>query len=301
MTNSTAAYCAAITDLAVADVARDGRHGTSTTAGSRTSRPTAYAPGLAAARRGRRCPTTRTTRRTCGSFEEAPAGPVRRAGAAPPQPADHLSNLDLACYDRDYAPERRAGRAPRRAHLARWPEAVEHAIAALDRLSAPVATALLGAVAGLAAGMPADAGETGARRAERPTRAWSRTSSDGARADGDPDAALGAAALARLMGAGEGLDVDLGRLAERADAERDRLLARLADGLRQARRAGPAAAGRGPRAGQAAPRRRRRDRGGQARHRARRSRSPARRTWCPTTTASAWSASRRSRAGGRWR
>ncbi|MBO0808787.1 MAG: DUF885 family protein, partial [Actinobacteria bacterium] len=40
---------------------------------------------------------------------------------------------------------------------------------------------------------------------------------------GDPDAALGAAGLTRLMGEAEGIELDLGRLAERADAERDRL------------------------------------------------------------------------------
>jgi hypothetical protein len=45
--------------------------------------------------------------------------------------------------------------------------------------------------------------------------------------EGPQETALGAATLARLMGAGEALDVDLGRLAERADAERDRLRAML--------------------------------------------------------------------------
>jgi hypothetical protein len=52
---------------------------------------------------------------------------------------------------------------------------------------------------------------------------------DEAARSGPPDAALGPAALAALMGSTEGLQVDLGRLAEQADAERDRLTARLAD------------------------------------------------------------------------
>ena len=73
-------------------------------------------------------------------------------------PLDHLNNLDLATYDRDYAPEAERT-AAKHAHLALWPEAVDHAIATLDRLSAPVATALLGAVRGLAAGVPAGADE----------------------------------------------------------------------------------------------------------------------------------------------
>ncbi|GAA2643843.1 DUF885 domain-containing protein [Nonomuraea recticatena] len=134
-------------------------------------------------------------------------------------PLFHLSNLDLACYDRDYAPapEREAART---AHLARWPVAVEHAISSLDAVAAPVATSLLGAVKGLAAAVSDDDALTGhARLVAHVERAA---------AVGDPDAALGGEALARLMGAAEGLPVDLGRLAERADAERDRLHSLLA-------------------------------------------------------------------------
>ncbi|WP_460406580.1 hypothetical protein, partial [Actinophytocola sediminis] len=53
----------------------------------------------------------------------------------------HLANLELACYDRDYAPaaDRQAAR---RRQLARWPDAVDMAVTSLDRLSAPVAGAL---------------------------------------------------------------------------------------------------------------------------------------------------------------
>jgi transposase InsO family protein len=51
-----------------------------------------------------------------------------------------------------------------------------------------------------------------------------------AAAGGDPDAALGSAGLTALMSSAEALPVDVGRLAEQADAERDRLLALLADG-----------------------------------------------------------------------
>src|SRR5262249_61844467 len=50
----------------------------------------------------------------------------------------HLANLDLACYDREYAPvgDREAAK---RAHLARWPEAVDGALASLDQLPTPLA------------------------------------------------------------------------------------------------------------------------------------------------------------------
>lgn len=135
-------------------------------------------------------------------------------------PLIHLSNLDLACYDRDYGPkeERDAAKA---AHLALWPEAVQHAIASLDQLTAPVAQSLAVAVKGLAAGVTdeeaLDAHGLLVAHVER------------AAAVGDPDAALGGEALARLMSASEGIEVDLGRLAERAEAERDRLTALLAE------------------------------------------------------------------------
>ncbi|GGS81254.1 hypothetical protein GCM10010156_45070 [Planobispora rosea] len=142
-------------------------------------------------------------------------------------PMGHLDNLDLACYDREYAPEAERA-AARLAHLARWPEAVDNAVTALDRLSAPVATALLGAVRGLAAGVPRDADES-VREAALKAHARLVEHVEEATRSGEPDASLGADGLARLMGADEGLPVDLGRLAERADAERDRLMERLAE------------------------------------------------------------------------
>ncbi|MFY9846793.1 MAG: DUF885 domain-containing protein, partial [Trebonia sp.] len=78
-------------------------------------------------------------------------------------PLFHLGELDLACYDKDYAPaaERDAARA---AHLAAWPRVIDAAISSLDELSAPVAESLLGGIQGLAAGIPADA-DPGAREA----------------------------------------------------------------------------------------------------------------------------------------
>ena len=71
-------------------------------------------------------------------------------------PLMHLGGLDLACYDRDYAPQAERDRA-RLAHLAAWPQAVDAALAALDQVSAPVAAALAGGIRGLAAGIPAGA------------------------------------------------------------------------------------------------------------------------------------------------
>jgi Bacterial protein of unknown function (DUF885) len=141
-------------------------------------------------------------------------------------PGYHLANLDLACYDRDYAPEAQRD-AARRAHLAAWPAAIDQAAEALDRVNAPVAQALSNAVKGLAAGLPADAGEK-VRQDALAAHARLVSQLDRAAADGDPDPALGAAAIESLMSAAEALPVDLGKLAERADAERDRLLARLA-------------------------------------------------------------------------
>jgi hypothetical protein len=141
-------------------------------------------------------------------------------------PLPHLDALDLACYDREYAPAAERDRA-RLEHLAAWPQAVDSALAALDRLSSPVAAALLGGIRGLAAGIPADA-PAGTRAAAADAHARLAAHVERAAAEGDPDPSLGAAGLAVLMGSAESIDVDLGRLSERADAERDRLITRLA-------------------------------------------------------------------------
>jgi hypothetical protein len=142
-------------------------------------------------------------------------------------PIYHLGNLDLACYDRDYAPQPERD-AAKRAHLAAWPDAIDSATQALDQVSAPVAQALIDAIRGLAAGLPADADRKITRAAlAAHARLVDRISH--AAETGSPDAAMGEAALSALMSASEGMPVDLGKLAERADAERDRLMDRLTD------------------------------------------------------------------------
>jgi Bacterial protein of unknown function (DUF885) len=142
-------------------------------------------------------------------------------------PLFHADQLDLACYDKGYAPaaERYAARA---AHLAAWPAVIDAAIAALDEIPAPVADSLLGGVRGLAGGIPADA-DPGAREAALAAHARLVTHVQRAAASGSPDAALGSAALAALLSTAESTDVDLGALAARADTERDRLTERLAE------------------------------------------------------------------------
>jgi Bacterial protein of unknown function (DUF885) len=153
-------------------------------------------------------------------------------------PMRHLAELDLACYDKGYAPagERAAARAE---HLAAWPRVADAAVESLDMVSSPVAQALLDAVRGLAAGLSAGPGGnagTGAgvdeavREAALAAHARLVAHLERAAAEGDPDAALGPAGLAALMSSAQALPVDLGRLAEQADAERDRLHALLADG-----------------------------------------------------------------------
>jgi len=140
-------------------------------------------------------------------------------------PVYHIAELDLACYDRDYGPvaERDAAKAE---HLAAWPAIIEAAIASLDRVSAPVAQSLAGAVHGLAAGIPADA-DPAAAAAARAAHARLAAHIEHAAGHGAPDAALGSAALTAMMSSAEAMPVDLGRLAEQADAERDRLHALL--------------------------------------------------------------------------
>ena len=94
----------------------------------------------------------------------------------------------------------------------------------LQAVPAPVAGALAGAVRGLAAGI---SGTTGVEAAALQAHGRLLGRIREAAASGSPDASLGAAALARLLGHAESMPVDLGRLEERADSERDRLRARL--------------------------------------------------------------------------
>jgi Bacterial protein of unknown function (DUF885) len=140
-------------------------------------------------------------------------------------PLYHIAALDVSCYDRDYAPEAERAEARRR-HLAAWPDAVDAAVAALDRVAAPVAEALLPAARGLTAGLE----EAGADPvAERAIQAHKRLAAhlEAAADGGHRDTALGRGPLERLLGTGEAMEVDLGRLEERADTERDRLQAML--------------------------------------------------------------------------
>ena len=141
-------------------------------------------------------------------------------------PIGHISELDLACYDRDYAPaaEREAAREK---HIAAWPATIDGAISSLDQVSAPVAEALLSAARGLAAGL--SSGTSDSVQAALAAHARLVAHLEHAAAHGDPDPALGGTALAALMSSAECMPVDLGRLAEQADTERDRLHALLAD------------------------------------------------------------------------
>jgi Bacterial protein of unknown function (DUF885) len=147
-------------------------------------------------------------------------------------PLYHIGALDVSCYDRDYAPAAERAQARRR-HLTAWPDAVEAAVTALDRVAAPVAEALLPAAQGLTADLePQRAGDP---VVERALAAHKRLVAhlEAAAADGLPDIALGRGPLERLLGTGEAMEVDLGRLEERADAERDRLRALLEEACRR--------------------------------------------------------------------
>jgi hypothetical protein len=142
-------------------------------------------------------------------------------------PLIHLGGLDLACYERDYAPAAERDQA-RLAQLAAWPHAIDAAVAALDQVSAPVATALAGGTRGLVSGIPAGA-PTELAAAAQAAHARLVAHIEQAAVSGDPDPALGGQALAAMMTSSDRIEVDLGRLAEEADAERDRLAARLAE------------------------------------------------------------------------
>jgi hypothetical protein len=153
-------------------------------------------------------------------------------------PLVHLDNLDLSVYDREYAPadEREAAR---RRHLAAWPDAVDMALASLDRVSRPTAAALIDAVVGLASGLDeSDPVAANAIAAQRRLVAHLKK----AAAEGDQDPAIGEQGLTRLLSSGEAIDVDLAALARRADDERDRLGAELEDTCNRIRPGEPVAA-----------------------------------------------------------
>src|SRR5580693_2589972 len=108
-------------------------------------------------------------------------------------PILHLGELDLACYDRDYAPQEQRD-AARAEHLAAWPRVADAAVESLDQVSAPVAQALLEAVRGLGAGLlrgPAGSGPAGNGSGEAALAALARLVAhlEQAAADGDPDPA----------------------------------------------------------------------------------------------------------------
>jgi hypothetical protein len=155
-------------------------------------------------------------------------------------PLYHIGALDISCYDRDYAPAAERAEARRR-QLAAWPDAVEAAVAALDRVAAPVAEALLPAAQGLTADL--EGPSPGDPVVERALAAHKRLVAhlEAAAVDGHRDTALGRGPLERLLGTGEAMEVDLGRLEERVDAERGRLRALLDEACRRLRPGRPTA------------------------------------------------------------
>jgi hypothetical protein len=152
-----------------------------------------------------------------------------RAGFAEAQmhrrdPLVHVSAMDVACYDREYAAteERRAAR---ERHLRSWPDAVDNAVAALDRVPAPVATATLASVRGLTAGIDDPNALAAVRRFTEHVEAAVR--------DGEPSAELGPDLFLRLLGAGEGMTFDVATLTDTAERETARLRAIMAEAVQR--------------------------------------------------------------------
>jgi hypothetical protein len=173
-----------------------------------------------------------------GAFEAATQVTYGELELHRSNPGVHLSALDLACYDREYAPaEVRA--AARHTHLAAWPDAVENAIDSMDRVAAPTARALLGSARGLAAELVE--GRDDVEDAALAAHARLMAHLEGLAEHGEPDPALGADRLARLLSTLEASIVDLSGLAAEADRERDRLRAMLTEGCERLAPGVPAA------------------------------------------------------------
>ena len=138
-------------------------------------------------------------------------------------PMFNLGEPDLACHDKEYvqAEERAAARA---AQLAAWPRAIDAAVEPLDELTRRRRIRCSAA----SAGWPPGSRWTRPAAREAAAAAHGRLVTHVGRAaiHGNPDAALGAAALAALLGTAEAMDVDLGPLAcggQRAGPAEERL------------------------------------------------------------------------------
>ncbi len=134
----------------------------------------------------------------------------------------HMRNLNLVHYERDYAPlaERNAHRAT---HLQQWPEAVEMALASLDRVSAPMARALVSSARGLHAQVDSTPADDATSRAAHAAADRLTHHLVAAAETGEPDPALGAGNLARLMTASEDLPFDIATMTDVVEKERVRL------------------------------------------------------------------------------
>jgi uncharacterized protein (DUF885 family) len=133
----------------------------------------------------------------------------------------HIANLDVAVYDREYAPaaERAAARSR---HLSAWPAAIDAAVNSLDQVTAPSARTTLRAARGLAAGVDDRVALSALDRLVAHL--------EHAAEHGDPDASIGRAALEGGYRALESLDrpgsmlpSDATGLVGVATAERERL------------------------------------------------------------------------------
>lgn len=141
-----------------------------------------------------------------------------------------LDNLDIGIYAREYAPEAERV-AARRRHVAAWPAAIDAGLASLDAVPAPTATALLAAARGLAQPLdPALPEDAAALEAHGRLIAHL----EDAAACGDPDPALGAHALERLLGTPEAMTVTVAELHAQAERERERINDLLAEACGQA-------------------------------------------------------------------
>ncbi|GAA3037362.1 hypothetical protein GCM10020000_14060 [Streptomyces olivoverticillatus] len=145
-------------------------------------------------------------------------------------PLWHIENLDLSGYDRPYAPQPERD-AARSAQLRHWPDAVDAAIEALDRVPAALADATLPLARGLAAFLDPRGGPLHVAAGRAHARLLAHL--ERAAAEGPRSAALGGPALARLLGAAEACTVDLAATSARVDAGRDRQRALLYESLRR--------------------------------------------------------------------
>lgn len=167
-----------------------------------------------------------------GNYEEGLRFEYRDLSVHRSNPFVHIDNLDVSCYDREYAPVEQRTESKVK-HLDLWPGLVDTAVATLDRVSAPMASAALSTLRNL---------EMSVAQEPIPEEIKLRSTAAIARLKAhlmdfeDPNKndippALGRQSLERYLGVYDGVSFSSSEVISWAESEAKRLGEMLEDGL----------------------------------------------------------------------